>query len=216
LSQEETDMPVGKPNESAVVKQLPAKGEVARSAPQAARIAVPRPKAEKTHEAQAAAHPAAKSVATRATNDTEPAKDAPKPMWLIEAQKPIPAEDVVAPSSETVSVSGVAKPSIGAIRAQFTSAVKNGEPTDDLTRLGNPGKLYFFTELKDSEPQRITHVWSRDGKPKAKVALSVRKGRSRTWSAQTVSPEETGRWSVAVLDSAGKTLASRHLDFSKP
>ncbi len=95
-------------------------------------------------------------------------------------------------------------------RAQFTSAVLDREPTDDLTAI-NPGseKIFFFTELRNMDGTSITHRWSLNGAVMAEVSFKVRASRWRVYSSKTLLPEWRGEWVVDVLDENGSVLESR-------
>ena len=107
-----------------------------------------------------------------------------------------------------------AAPSADAVaRAQFTSAVVEREPTDQLTSLpSGAARLVFFTELRDLAGQTVVHRWERDGEVRAEVPFSVGGPRWRVWSTKELLPEEGGVWTVSVVDDAGTLLASRTLD----
>ena len=101
-------------------------------------------------------------------------------------------------------------------RAQFTSAVLDREPTDDLTAI-DPGseKIFFFTELRNMDGTSITHRWSLNGAVMAEVSFKVRASRWRVYSSKTLLPEWRGEWVVDVLDENGSVLESRTAGYSQ-
>jgi len=94
------------------------------------------------------------------------------------------------------------------VRALFTSAVENREPTDTLNALSNDKtKIYYFSEIRDGAGQRITHRWEHGGKTMAEVSFDVGGDRWRVYSSKTLDPSLTGDWKVSVLDANGATLS---------
>lgn len=101
-------------------------------------------------------------------------------------------------------------------RAQFTTEIKDHEPTDDVTTLDNSHtKIYFFTDLKNMSGQTVTHRWSFNGNTVAEVKLAPKAARWRTYSSKTLDPVMTGTWSVEVLDAAGNVLAKKSFEYTK-
>lgn len=86
-------------------------------------------------------------------------------------------------------------------RAQFTTAIADREPTDDIVMLTNDNdKIYFFTELVGFNGQTIKHRWEHEGKEMAVLEFNVEGPRWRVHSSKNIKPEWTGIWSVTVLD----------------
>ncbi|HET7921686.1 MAG TPA: DUF2914 domain-containing protein [Gammaproteobacteria bacterium] len=101
-------------------------------------------------------------------------------------------------------------------RAQFTTAVADHEPTDDVTTLDNSHtKIYFFTDLKNMSGQTVTHRWSFNGNTVAEVKLHPMAARWRTYSSKNLDPVMTGTWSVEVLDDAGNVLTKKSFEYTK-
>ena len=92
-------------------------------------------------------------------------------------------------------------------RAQFTTAIQDREPTDDVATLSsNNDKIYFFTELVNFNGATITHRWEYQGKTMAEVNFNVGGSRWRAYSSKNIKPEWTGVWSVTVLNEEGIPL----------
>lgn len=126
--------------------------------------------------------------------DAQPAAGTPAP-----AAAPAPAAVPAAPAQPTGTVA----------RAQFTSAIDNREPTDQLTTLSNDKtRVYFFTELKDMANQKVTHRWEYKGEVKSEVSFDVGANRWRVFSSKTLDPSWTGEWKVSVVDANGGTLGA--------
>jgi Protein of unknown function (DUF2914) len=102
------------------------------------------------------------------------------------------------------------------MRAQFTTAVNNREPVDEVTRLDNShDQIFFFTALKDAAGQTITDRWEFNGKTIAEVSLQPKADRWRTWSSKKLMPDQTGTWTVKVVDDSGQVLMSKSFDYTQ-
>ncbi len=90
-------------------------------------------------------------------------------------------------------------------RGQFTSAIDQREPVDEITTLSNNAdKVYFFSELRDLQGQTVTHRWLFAGKVMAEVPFNVKGPRWRVNSSKTLLPGWIGDWTVdRRLDSCG-------------
>ena len=125
------------------------------------------------------------------------------PLYAADAQ---PAADAAAPAAAPAAP---VQPTGTVARAQFTSAIENREPTDQLTSLTNDQtRVYFFTELKDMANQRATHRWEYKGEVKSEVGFDVGANRWRVFSSKTLDPSWTGEWKVTVVDANGNTLGA--------
>lgn len=100
-------------------------------------------------------------------------------------------------------------------RAQFTSAILDREPTDELSAISpSTDKIFFFTEVRNMDGSSITHRWSLNGAVMAEVEFKVRAQRWRVYSSKTLLPEWRGDWVVDVLDGDGKVLETRTVGYS--
>lgn len=100
-------------------------------------------------------------------------------------------------------------------QAQFTTAVTNREPVDDITTLDNSHtQVLFFTTLKNAAGQTITHRWQYNGQRMAEVKFEPKANHWRVWSSKTLMPNQTGTWTVEVVDGSGKVLTSKTLDYT--
>ena len=108
-------------------------------------------------------------------------------------------------------------PTTGSVsRAMFTSNVVNHEPVDTLTSVSKAsGKIYYFTELSNMKGQKITHRWEYNGKVMAKVEFTVGSPRWRVYSIKSITPKQTGNWTVVVTDSNGNTLKTDSIDVTE-
>lgn len=71
------------------------------------------------------------------------------------------------------------------------------------------GQVYFYTVFEgDFGETQLEHVWLREGEELARVPLTVRGPRWRTWSSKAIRADWTGAWEVQVVDAAGNVLAT--------
>lgn len=99
-------------------------------------------------------------------------------------------------------------------RAQFTSAVLDREPTDELSAI-SPGteKVFFFTELRNMDGSTVTHRWSLNGAVMAEVSFNVRASRWRVYSSKTLLPEWRGDWVVDIVDENGAVIETKTVGY---
>jgi hypothetical protein len=108
-------------------------------------------------------------------------------------------------AAEDVSDSPV--PDAYVARAQFTTAVVDREPVDQVMELdAQADRIYFFTDLRNLQGRTITHRWEFEGKILSEVHFKVGGPRWRVYSAKSLNPGETGKWTVFVLDESGWPL----------
>lgn len=86
-------------------------------------------------------------------------------------------------------------------RAQFTRAVVNREPVDEVLELPNTAReIFFFTDLRGLAGRRVVHRWEYQGRVMAEVGFDVGGPRWRVFSRKALLPTQTGKWSVVVVD----------------
>ena len=86
-------------------------------------------------------------------------------------------------------------------RAQFTRAVVNREPVDEVLELPNTAReVFFFTDLRGLAGRRVVHRWEYQGRVMAEVGFDVGGPRWRVFSRKVLLPAQTGKWSVVVVD----------------
>ncbi len=105
----------------------------------------------------------------------------------------------VSPASEPADRAG------GKItRGLFTTEVIDREPVDQVLILPNDTKtVYFFTELRHFEGQKITHRWEYEGNLVLEKQFEVVGPRWRIYSKKVLNPRMTGEWTVTVLNERG-------------
>ena len=95
-------------------------------------------------------------------------------------------------------------------RAQFTTAVLDREPIDELATLSTDAdKVFFFTELRNMDGATVTHRWTLNGTVMAEISFNVRASRWRVYSNKALLPERRGDWVVDIVDDKGTVIASR-------
>ncbi|MES9972092.1 MAG: DUF2914 domain-containing protein [Candidatus Thiodiazotropha sp.] len=92
-------------------------------------------------------------------------------------------------------------------RAQFTTAVVDREPVDQVIKLDTrTNRVFFFTDLRHLQGRTVTHRWELDGRIESVVDFKVGGPRWRVYSAKSLKPDETGKWTVFVIDESGWPL----------
>ena len=92
-------------------------------------------------------------------------------------------------------------------RAQFTTAVEEREPVDNVVILSAENeKVYFFSDLRNLGGQLVKHRWEYNGKVEAEVEFEVGGDRWRVFSSKMLDPAKLGEWTVVVVDSKGWPL----------
>ncbi|NIR59260.1 MAG: DUF2914 domain-containing protein [Gammaproteobacteria bacterium] len=116
--------------------------------------------------------------------------------------EPVAGEDATTAAEEGPDLPG------SVARSQFTSAVVDREPVDEIARLqNNVEQIYYFTELRDMKGQQVTHRWLHEGEVMAEVDFEIGGPRWRTWSKKTLVSGWTGEWRVQVINETGEVLA---------
>ncbi len=99
-------------------------------------------------------------------------------------------------------------------RAQFTSAIEQREPIDEIKILSNNiNRVYFFSELRNLQGQTISHRWQFAGKVMAEISFNVGGPRWRVNSSKALLPGWIGDWSVAVVDEDGNVLLEQSFQY---
>jgi hypothetical protein len=95
-------------------------------------------------------------------------------------------------------------------QAVVAAGVEDREPVGEADHFtADVERIYFFTVLEGDFPEsQFEHVWLHDGEEVARVALTARGPRWRTWSSKAMIPEWAGDWTVRVVDANGRELAS--------
>jgi hypothetical protein len=98
---------------------------------------------------------------------------------------------------------------------QFTTAIENREPVDQITFVENDvRKIFFFSDLRSLTGSTVFHRWIYDGEVQANVEFKVKGPRWRVWSSKELEPERVGDWTVEVLTDDGETIASETFTYT--
>ena len=101
--------------------------------------------------------------------------------------------------------------------AQFTTAVENREPVDQVTFVSNDVKtIYLYSDLRGFAGQTVTHRWIHEGEAKAEVAFEVRGPRWRVWSSKDLLEDWIGDWTVEIVNADGEVIAAETFTYSAP
>jgi len=126
------------------------------------------------------------------------------------------AEPATERPTQTVLASEIQAPAGSVRRFHFTSDILEHEPVDKLIGLSNKDtEVYFFTELRNFQGQKITHRWQYDGELLADVTFNVGSPRWRVWSKKTLSPNWIGEIAVTVIDEQERVLATEVLYYTE-
>jgi hypothetical protein len=92
-------------------------------------------------------------------------------------------------------------------RAQFTSAIEDREPVDQVVIVSPPvEEVFFFSDVRHMQGDTVTHNWRYRGALVSQVSFEVGGPRWRVFSKQSLKPGEFGEWSVTVTDGSGWPL----------
>lgn len=119
------------------------------------------------------------------------------------SQSAEPQSQMAQPTEQT------AAPSMGEVaRAVFSHDIQEREPSDAITQItNNENKIYYFTELKGLNGQKVTHRWEYNGQVMAEVPFEIAGDRWRVYSSKTLDPVWLGQWKASVVDQSGATLS---------
>jgi hypothetical protein len=120
---------------------------------------------------------------------------------------------VLLPANGIYAATGTAS-NVKVARAQFTTAIKNREPVDQVVLLGNDvPEVYYFTDLRHLNGKTITHRWEFNGDVVKDIPLKVEGPRWRTQSRMLLDPKMLGKWTVLVLDQTGLVLKATMFEY---
>jgi hypothetical protein len=109
---------------------------------------------------------------------------------------PVLAEDAATPAPE------------GSVaRAQFTTAIEDREPVDQVLVIAPPvEEVFFFTDLRHLDGRAVLHRWEYEGQVVSQVPFQVQGPRWRVFSKKRLEMDQFGEWSVTVVDQSGWPL----------
>lgn len=100
-------------------------------------------------------------------------------------------------------------------RAVVAAGIEDREPVGETDRFApDVERVYFYTVFEGDFPEsHFEHVWLHEGEEMARIALTARGPRWRTWSSKAMLPEWAGEWVVRVEDENGRELAAARFQF---
>jgi len=120
-------------------------------------------------------------------------------------------------ATEQTATAPAAEPASGTVaRAAVTTGIENHEPMDELSSVTTEvGKIFYFTELRGMEGQKVTHRWEHNGEVMAEVPFEIGGPRWRVYSSKNLAPSLTGEWKVSVLDANGNPLSTNTFAYNQ-
>ena len=98
--------------------------------------------------------------------------------------------------------------------AEFAMEIKDRTPLNIIEELDNSfGKIYFFTNIRNLQGQRIKHRWIYNNKVMAEVEFAVNGPRWRVWSSKNLWPTWLGKWTVEVLNSEDEVFFKKEFNY---
>lgn len=98
--------------------------------------------------------------------------------------------------------------------AEFALEVKDRTPLNIIEEPDNSfGKIYFFTNIRNLQGQRVKHRWIYNNKVMAEVDFNVNGPRWRVWSSKNLWPTWLGEWTVEVLNSKDEVFFKKEFNY---
>jgi len=101
-------------------------------------------------------------------------------------------------------------------RAQFTTAIVEREPVDNVVVLGaDQDQVYFFSDLRNLMGQKVVHRWEYGGRIEAEVEFEVTSNRWRAYSRKMLDSTKYGVWTVVVVSEQGWPLKATLFEYTE-
>lgn len=113
-------------------------------------------------------------------------------------------------ASPAAAQQGEADAAMEVTRAVVATDVVDREPVGEAESFAaDVGQVFFYTVIEGDFPEtQLEHVWLRDGEEVARVPLTVRGPRWRTWSSKSIPAEWAGDWEARLVDADDNVLAT--------
>jgi hypothetical protein len=99
--------------------------------------------------------------------------------------------------------------------AVFALNVEDRVPINIVEEADNSlGKIYFFTNIRNLDGERITHRWIYKDKIMADVSFDINGPRWRVWSSKNFWYTWIGEWKVQVLRMDGSILYEKIFNYT--
>ena len=98
--------------------------------------------------------------------------------------------------------------------AEFALEIKERTPLNIVEELDNSfGKIYFFTNIRNLQGQRVKHRWIYNNKVMAEVEFDVNGPRWRVWSSKNLWPTWLGEWTVELINSKDEVFFKKEFNY---
>lgn len=99
---------------------------------------------------------------------------------------------------------------INVSQAVVATGVENREPTGVAEQFpADVGTVYCYMVAEGDFPEtQLVQVWMHGDQEMARVPLTVKGPRWRTWSSKKIMPDWTGDWTIRIEDADGNVLKS--------
>ena len=98
--------------------------------------------------------------------------------------------------------------------AEFALEIKERTSLNIVDELENSfGKIYFFTNIRNLQGQRVKHRWIYKNKVMAEVEFDVNGPRWRVWSSKNLWPTWLGEWTVEVINSKDEVFFKKEFNY---
>ena len=112
-------------------------------------------------------------------------------------------------------IDAIVEPSGPSALGQFTTAVENREPVDQVSFVENDVRtIIFFSDLRQLEGRTVTHRWLHGDAVRAEVAFEVRGPRWRVWSSKDLLEDWLGDWTVEIVLDDGEVIAAETFTYT--
>ena len=96
-------------------------------------------------------------------------------------------------------------------RAVLTYGINNKEPAGEIAKAVNVGEknptwVYYFTELKSMNGNKVYHEWLKNGVLDSRQELIISGDAWRTSSRKLLADSAKGNWTVRLIDEHGQLL----------
>lgn len=112
-------------------------------------------------------------------------------------------------------VDALVPPDVPSALAQFTTAVEDREPVDQVSFVENDIRsIIFFSDLRRLEGRTVTHRWLHGDVVRSEVDFQVRGPRWRVWSSKELMEDWLGDWTVEIVTDEGEVIAAETFTYT--
>jgi hypothetical protein len=95
------------------------------------------------------------------------------------------------------------------LNIKIAKDVEERMPVDVDSIFGSKvGRVYCWSSVarSESDVDTIYHIWNYEGEQESRVPLEITSPTFRAFSFQTIRPEQTGEWTVYIIDKKNNVL----------